>query len=166
MEQKTLSLYAKELELKERRAQEIPLLKTAKNATSWHWKEMENLNTEFQKENQLKLDKMKEHKRKQILELHQAWKIANNKKYTALQQYSTQIRKQAIISNKNKGEILDNFRTMIKGNTLSERQRDKMASTLQQLNTQLDLGLKLAFPPLKSTERPGSSSQLDGSLKE
>ncbi len=107
---------------------------------------MSQLNSDFQQENRLRVERIREHKRMQVLQSQQALREKNQRKSNSFRTFDCNFRKQTVLNQMAREETLKAFNKMVKIYPYQQDQRQKMATTLQELNMKLDLGLRLEFP--------------------
>lgn len=127
--------------------------------------ELQKLNMELQQENTLRIKRMREYKRKQILEADQEIKQKNKEKKTAFQLYDCYMRKQAVIDSKGKEGTTVLLNKLKKANPIHKEQRSELVQLLHSLNNKYDIGLKMALnPPRTTNDKVETDANKDSNL--
>jgi len=111
--------------------------------------ELRKLNQELQKENAERVNRIREHKRQQIIDAHIAFKEKNEKKKKASLLYDCYLRKQAVNENEARELAYKLMEKLTKTDPSKITEREKLVKTLTDLNEKLKLGMELKFPVRK-----------------
>ena len=115
-------------------------------------KELQRLNQELQQENAKRMQRMLEHKRKQILENHVVAKAKTLQKKNARQLYDCMVRKQAVDDHVTKDETLKMLGELMKADPYKLNQRSMLVNSLHELNNKLGLNMPLRMPEKKKVQ--------------
>lgn len=109
-------------------------------------KELRKLNMELQQENSIRINKIKEYKRNQIIEADLAIKEKLKQKKIEQLLHDSNKRKQAVAENTTKKAQTDLLLQEVKKNSFQENKKDLLVSKLRQINLKYHLGVSLDLP--------------------
>ena len=104
------------------------------------------LNEKLQKENEIRTNRMKEYKRKQILMSHLIINEKNAKNKKNLMLYNSYLRKSAIDKNDAKNKVYKLLEELTKIDPRKTNERDLLIKKLNELNDKFDLKINLNIP--------------------
>ena len=103
-------------------------------------------------ENEIRENKIKEHKRNLILESHENLKAMYEKKKKDIELHSNNLRKQSISKNESKNKLYKQLNKIIKENSIKEYENGTLMATLKDLNEKYKLKLDFRIPKVLHIE--------------
>lgn len=111
------------------------------------WKQCTNLNKNIQLENKVRIDNAEDFKKRTIWNSHSNLQEKNEKKNTNYRLNQCNVRTQSIYERKRKEHTYDFLNSLMKADPNKKEQREKLMKSLHDLNSIMEFGLDLKFPP-------------------
>ena len=124
-----------------------------------YFKELKRLNQELQQENAVRVHRIKEHKRAQIIESHIATQEKNAQKKHALELYDCYMRRQAVLDHKMKQATFEVLGKLMKADPYKNEQRNYLVNALRMLNQQFGLQMPLTMPTTTKHKDPEDENE-------
>ena len=115
--------------------------------------ELYKINKEQQIENEARVNRIKEHKRNQIIETHIELQTKNEKKKRDQQYYDCLRRKQTVEKHMAKSKVYELLDKLMRTDPSKTRERKELISKLNEWNEKYKLGMNLNIPVRKKVER-------------